>query len=80
MLPLTFATPADYDLIAASDTVSIIGLTSFRPDVPLTLRVTPHPSRNTAPFDLVLNHTFNEEQIEWFKAGSALNFMKSKMA
>jgi aconitate hydratase len=78
MLPLTFANPADYDKITGNDKVSIVGLKDFTPGKPLTVRVT--PKSGAAPFDITVNHTFNEEQIEWFKAGSALNLMKLKNA
>lgn len=75
MLPLTFANPADYDKITGNDKISILGLSDFQPGKPLTLRVTP---KSGASFEITVNHTFNEEQIEWFKAGSALNLMKLK--
>jgi len=74
MLPLTFADPSDYDKISGNDTVAITGLGSFTPGKALTLVVT--PSDGSASFEISLNHTFNEEQIEWFKNGSALNLMK----
>jgi aconitate hydratase len=77
MLALTFANPADYDKINPADRVSIVGLTTFAPNVPLTLRVQPASGKS---FDIKLNHTFNEGQIAWFKAGSALNFMKQTNA
>jgi aconitate hydratase len=73
MLPLTFANPADYDKITFDDKVDIVGLTTFAPGKPLSLRVT---KKDGKTFDVQLNHTFNEEQIEWFKAGSALNRMR----
>ncbi|KAJ3356488.1 Aconitate hydratase mitochondrial [Entophlyctis luteolus] len=72
MLPLTFADPKDYDKIDSRDTVSILGLDSFAPGVPLTLRVA---KASGSTVDIKLNHTFNEGQIGWFKAGSALNLM-----
>jgi len=77
MLPLTFANPADYDKITGNDKISIVGLDSFAPGKPLTVKVTP---QSGSAFDITVNHTFNEEQIEWFKYGSALNLMKSKNA
>ena len=79
MLPLTFADPADYDRIAGSDTVDILGLANgkFMPGTPLTVRVTP---KSGEPFEFMVNHTFNDEQIAWFRHGSALNFMKAKNA
>lgn len=55
--------------------VSIKGLDTFSEGKPLTLQV--KPSGGGAAFDIQVNHTFNEEQIEWFKAGSALNLMKA---
>jgi aconitate hydratase len=78
MLALTFANPADYDKIQAADRVSLLGLTKFAPGVPLTLRV--KPAAGGAAFDVSVNHTFNQGQIEWFKAGSALNYMKQVAA
>lgn len=76
MLPLTFANPADYDRMSGRDKVSIIGLVdNFVPGQQLTLRVTPPAGGQV--FDIPVNHTFNAEQIEWFKSGSALNLMKS---
>jgi len=72
MLPLTFADHADYDKVQPGDKVSILGLTSFAPGVPLTCKLT-HPDGSTDEFSL--NHTFNDNQIGWFKAGSALNAM-----
>jgi aconitate hydratase len=76
MLPLVFNDPADYDRIDGSDKLSILGLTSFAPGVPLTVRVT---KADSSSFDIQVNHTFNAPQITWFNAGSALNQMKSTM-
>lgn len=75
MLALTFADPNDYAKILEDDLLSIIGLTSFTPGVPLTLRIR-HSNQQTE--DIKLNHTYNESQIAWFKAGSALNYLTSK--
>lgn len=75
MLALTFANPADYDRITGADRLDLLGLTTFKPGKPLTMKV--HPASGAAAFEITLNHTFNDGQIEWFKAGSALNFMKS---
>jgi len=78
MLPLTFANQADYDKIQTGDTVSIRGLTdNFKPDQPLQLIVNTKDGKQLEPIQL--NHTFNDEQIEWFKAGSALNLMKQQL-
>jgi aconitate hydratase len=73
MLALTFANPADYDLIQEDDTFDIVGLTSFAPEKPLTL-VARHADGTSS--SILLNHTFNEGQIGWFKAGSALNLIR----
>jgi aconitate hydratase len=77
MLALTFADASDYNRITGNSKVSIVGLSSFAPGKQLTMVVTP---AGGASFEVKLNHTFNEEQIEWFKAGSALNLMKLKAA
>lgn len=77
MLPLTFANPADYDLVDADDKVSILGLTDFQPGKPLTVQLTKKDGKKV---DIVANHTFNDLQISWFKAGSALNKMKERTA
>jgi len=77
MLGLTFATKADYDLIEEGDIIDILGLTDFQPGQPLQARLH-HDDGDT---DLItLNHTYNEGQIEWFKAGSALNLIRLKEA
>ena len=75
LLPLTFANVDDYDLIATEGAkVSIVGLNEFAPGKPLTAVVN-NPDGTT--HEITLNHTFNEGQIAWFKAGSALNHMKN---
>jgi aconitate hydratase len=73
MLPLTFADPADYDKVTPRDKVAINGLGTFTPGVPLSATFS-HPDGSSDT--ITLNHTFNENQIEWFQAGSALNRMK----
>ncbi|OBZ89981.1 Aconitate hydratase, mitochondrial [Choanephora cucurbitarum] len=77
MLPLTFANPADYDLVETDDKVSILGLTDFQPGKQLTVRLT---KKDGSSKDIPVNHTFNEGQIKWFKYGSALNLMKEQAA
>ena len=72
ILPLTFANPADYDLIREDDLLSIVGLTTFAPGKPLKL-VLKH--RDGSQHECALNHSFNETAIGWFKAGSALNLI-----
>ncbi|KAF8493616.1 aconitate hydratase [Gautieria morchelliformis] len=76
MLALTFVDPADYDKIQPDDKVDILGLESFSPGKNLTLVV---KHKNGSKEELSLAHSFNEGQIEWFKAGSALNLMAKKV-
>ncbi|QJW90222.1 aconitate hydratase [Spirosoma taeanense] len=75
MLALTFANPADYDKILEDDTFDINGLTGFAPGRPLEI-VLNHADGTTDTF--LANHTYNEGQIEWFKAGAALNIIRMK--
>ncbi|MBX3164221.1 MAG: aconitate hydratase [Bacteroidetes bacterium] len=74
MLALTFADKADYDKIQEDDTIDIIGLKEFAPNQPLTL-VLHHANGSTD--EIKANHTYNEQQIEWFKAGGALNIIRA---
>ncbi|MFD2201909.1 aconitate hydratase [Shivajiella indica] len=74
MLALTFANPSDYDLIQEDDSIDILGLTSFKPGQALTV-VLNH--KDGTKHEIQVNHTYNEGQIEWFKAGSALNLIKA---
>jgi aconitate hydratase len=76
MLALTFANPADYDKIREDDTFDILGLTSFTPGVPLGIVL--HHSDGTTE-DFMVNHTYNAQQIEWFKAGGALNIIRASV-
>jgi len=77
MLPLTFANAADYDKITGNDKLSILGLAALAEGVPVDIRV--KPGNGDAEFNIKANQTFNPEQIEWFRHGSALNLMKSLM-
>ncbi|RKR82178.1 aconitase [Mucilaginibacter gracilis] len=77
MLGLTFANSADYDKILEDDTFDIIGLTTFAPGKPLQI-VIHHKGGLTDTIDV--NHTYNAQQIEWFKAGGALNIIRAQMA
>jgi aconitate hydratase len=77
VFPLTFADPADYDRISGHDRVDLEGVTELAPGKPLTLRV--HPAAGGDSFEVPVVHTYNEEQIRWFKAGSALNYMKENL-
>ena len=73
MLGLTFQNEADYDKIQEDDTFNFIDLKSFHPDKALTLEIV-HSNGKTDT--ILLNHTYNSSQIDWFKAGSALNLIK----
>ena len=75
MLALTFVNKNDYDKVCEDDKISIIGLTDFRPDTNLTIELT-HKDGSKDSFEVA--HTYNETQIEWFKAGSALNYMRKR--
>ena len=75
MLALTFVDKNDYEKIKEDDKISIIGLTEFKPGKNLTVELT-HKNGIKESFEVA--HTYNEVQIAWFKAGSALNYMKQK--
>lgn len=72
MLALTFAQESDYDKIREDDTIDIVDLTAFAPDRQLTLVLHHSDGSNET---IKVNHSYNAGQIEWFKAGSALNRM-----
>jgi aconitate hydratase len=76
MLALTFANKEDYDLIHEDDTMTLLGLTTFAPNKPLRL-VLNHKNGTTDTINC--NHTYNEQQIEWFKAGGALNIIRAQV-
>lgn len=75
MLGLTFDNKEDYDKIQEDDTIDIVGLTEFAPGKQLTM-VLHHADGSSDKIQL--NHTYNEQQIEWFKAGSALNLIRKQ--
>lgn len=75
MLALTFVDKNDYDKIKEDDKISIIGLSEFKPGKNVTVELT-HKNGTKESFEVA--HTYNEVQIAWFKAGSALNYMKQK--
>ncbi|SFB83018.1 aconitate hydratase [Flexibacter flexilis DSM 6793] len=75
MLALTFANPADYDKIQENDVLDIVGLTSFAPGVQLTV-VLNHADGSKE--EIKANHSYNDGQIGWFKAGSALNLLRQQ--
>ena len=75
MLALTFSNPADYDKVQEDDSIDINGLTEFSPGRPLEIVL--HHADGTED-EFLVNHTYNEGQIEWFKAGAALNIIRMK--
>ena len=77
MLGLTFANPADYDKIQEDDTIDFTDLEQFAPGKPLTLKFT---HANGSVDEIKCNHTYNDSQIGWFVAGSALNLIKLEAA
>lgn len=77
MLALTFADKEDYNKIQEDDTIDINGLTTFSPNVPLTIVLT---HKDGSREEIKANHTYNEQQIEWFKAGGALNIIRASVA
>ena len=76
MLALTFADKADYEKVQEDDTIDILGLTSFAPNTPLTVVLT---HKDGSKQEIKVNHTYNEQQIEWFKAGGALNIIRASV-
>ncbi|MGB0375824.1 MAG: aconitate hydratase [Flavobacteriaceae bacterium] len=77
MLGITFQNESDYDLIQEDDTFSFTDLEAFAPGKPLTIEVT-HANGTTDT--VIAEHTYNAQQIEWFKEGSALNLIKKQNA
>jgi aconitate hydratase len=76
MLALTFNDKNDYEKFQENDVIDIIGLNQFAPGKPLTM-VLQHADGTTEK--VVVNHTYNEQQIEWFKAGGALNIIRKQV-
>ena len=76
MLALTFDNKADYDKFQEDDSIDIIGLTSFAPGNKLTL-VLHHQDGSTD--EVLVNHSYNQQQIDWFKAGAALNIIRQSV-
>jgi aconitate hydratase len=73
MLALTFVDKNDYDKVREDDKICVLGLTEFKPDARLILELQ-HNDGTAEKFEVA--HTYNQAQIDWFKAGSALNEMK----
>ncbi|MGZ6416686.1 MAG: aconitate hydratase, partial [Bacteroidia bacterium] len=76
MLALTFVEKGDYDKIKEDDVIDIIGLTKFAANTPLTI-VLNHADGSKE--EIKVNHTYNDQQIEWFKAGGALNIIRANV-
>lgn len=76
MLALTFANPADYDLVRQDDLVDILGFDNFNPDSRIRIRLR-HADGTEDVFDTL--HGYNEQQAEWVKAGSALNKIREEL-
>jgi len=72
MLPLTFANPSDYDKIQPTDKISLLDLKNLAPGKPVKCEI---KHKDGSKEVILLNHTMNESQLEWFRAGSALNRM-----
>jgi aconitate hydratase len=72
--PLTFADPADYKRVEEGDRVSVIGLAALAPGRPLRV-VLHHPDGGEDAVEV--RHTLNQDQIAWFRAGSALNLLRA---
>jgi aconitate hydratase len=77
MLALTFDNKKDYDKIKEDDTFNFIDLMSFQPDKQLQIELVHGDSISEI---ILCNHTFNDAQIDWFKAGSALNLIRSNQS
>jgi aconitate hydratase len=77
MLALTFEDKADYDKIQEDDSIDLSGLMDFAPSKPLTLTLN---HKDGSVDTVTCNHTYNEQQIEWFKAGGALNIIRKNAA
>jgi aconitate hydratase len=77
LLPLTFVNADDYNKIGEDDRVSLVGLSQIKPGTEVKMQV---KKPNGQSFDIALKHTLNAEQIEWFKAGSALNVIRNSLA
>ncbi len=75
MLPLTFADPKDYDKVQEDDRISIVGLKDIAPGKPLSVLL---KHKDGKVETIQVKHTFSQDQIGWFRAGSALNLLRTK--
>jgi aconitate hydratase len=76
ILPLTFSNPDDYEKVHKGDKISLTGLNQLAPGKPVQC----HVKGKTGEVSFELQHSFTEEQIGWFKAGSAMNFARQREA
>jgi aconitate hydratase len=74
VLPLTFADPGTYDLVGEDDRISVLGLADLTPGEPVHCQIV-RPDGSTVDFEAI--HTMSDEQIEWFRAGGALNIIRA---
>ena len=72
IIPLTFSDPDDYDKVLEADTISVTGLSDLKPGQPVRAVINHFEGGEE---DIELTHTMSEEQIEWFRAGAALNIL-----
>ncbi|MEK6965568.1 MAG: aconitate hydratase, partial [Thermoproteota archaeon] len=75
ILALTFANQSDYDRIKESDTISIVGLANLEQEKPVKCIIHHENSKE----EILLNHSYNKSQIEWFRAGAALNVLRTRV-
>jgi aconitate hydratase len=75
ILALTFSNPDDYQKILEDDKISLVGLNKLEPQKQVTCKITHNDGKSE---EILLNHSYNESQINWFKAGSALNVLRNK--
>ena len=75
ILALTFANPSDYDKIKESDTISIVSLANLEQEKPVKCIINHQDSKE----EILLNHSYNKFQIEWFRAGAALNVLRTRV-
>ena len=75
VLPLTFTFGSDYDKLQEDDLSTLMGVELLTPGVPLVLKIRHQDGKEE---EITLQHTLNENQIEWFYAGSALNLIRQK--
>jgi len=75
ILALTFSNTDDYDKIQEDDKISLIELNNLEPQKPVTCIIT---HKGGTKDEILLNHSYNKSQIEWFQTGSALNVLRNK--